>query len=58
MPLRPAPRDIGENRKNGNLVIVVPEKKRIAREQNQAEEDDQRSGEKRAGELASKRRAP
>ena len=37
MAFRPTARDIGENRQNRDLVIVVPKKKRIVPEENKAE---------------------
>ena len=44
MPFRPAPRDIGEDRQDRELVIVIPKKKRIVPEQHETEYDDGESG--------------
>ena len=44
MAFRPTARDIGENRQDRDLVIVVPKKKRIVPEQDEAEEDYRDSG--------------
>ena len=44
MAFRPAARDIGEDRQNRDFVIVVPKKKRIVPEQNEAEDETSDAG--------------
>ena len=40
MSLRPAARNIGEHRQDGQLVIVIPKNERIMPEEDEAEKGD------------------
>ena len=44
----PRPCHVGEDRQNGNFVIVVPKDKRVVREKEEAEGDDDKPGDSRA----------
>ena len=44
----PCPRHIGEDRQDGNFVVVVPENEGIVREEEEAEGDDNEARERRA----------
>ncbi len=48
MAFRPTARDIGEDRQDRELVIVIPKEQRIAPEENGKEEKDERAARKRA----------
>ena len=48
MAFRPTARHVGEHRHDRQLIVVVPKNERIVPEQNEAEEDDQQAGGRRA----------
>lgn len=50
----PCPRHIGEDRQDGNFVVVVPKNEGIVREQEDAEGDDDQSGDRRAKRAAAR----
>jgi hypothetical protein len=51
MSFRPTPRDIREDRQNGDLVIVLPKKKRIVPEQEEAEPNHREARRERADQV-------
>ncbi len=55
MSFRPRPRHVGEDREDGELVVVVPEKQRIAPQENEKEENNESATIERADEIAAPR---
>jgi hypothetical protein len=54
----PCPRHIGEDRQDGNFVVVVPKNEGIVREQEDAEGDDDQSGDRRTDYLRTRKSRP
>jgi hypothetical protein len=44
----PRPRDVGANRQDGNLIIVIPKNERVVREEQQAKDNGERASGKGA----------
>src|SRR5205814_5216059 len=51
----PCSRHVGENRQDGNFVVVVPKNEGIVREQEDAEGDDDQSGDRRTDYLRTRK---
>ena len=56
MPFRPASCDISEYGQNGNLVVVVPKKRRMAPEKDPTKTNDEKASAERAEKIATMRR--